>query len=148
MPSKQQLEDELSQLSIADERRFRRRLAKARSPKALAAIAADMMTARENVDKRAGSIPAITYPEQLPVSARKDDIADAIRDHQVVIIAGETGSGKTTLLHSRSGLTPIDCGDIFIGEHRITSKDAFSRRKRRRDAVTRPAPNGGSFFRR
>ena len=47
MPSKQQLEDELSQLSIADERRFRRRLAKARSPKALAAIAADMMTARE-----------------------------------------------------------------------------------------------------
>lgn len=38
----------------------------------------------------------ITYPAQLPVSARKDDIAAAIRDHQVVIVAGETGSGKTT----------------------------------------------------
>ena len=41
-------------------------------------------------------MPAITYPEELPVSQRKDDIAAAIRDHQVVIVAGETGSGKTT----------------------------------------------------
>ncbi|HTR93056.1 MAG TPA: ATP-dependent RNA helicase HrpA [Trebonia sp.] len=39
---------------------------------------------------------AIGYPEELPVSQRKDDIAAAIRDHQVVIVAGETGSGKTT----------------------------------------------------
>ena len=40
----------------------------------------------------------ITYPPELPVSQRKDDIAKAIRDHQVVIVAGETGSGKTTQL--------------------------------------------------
>ncbi|MCW2738372.1 ATP-dependent RNA helicase HrpA [Nocardioides sp.] len=40
----------------------------------------------------------ITYPPELPVSTRRDDIAAAIRDHQVVIIAGETGSGKTTQL--------------------------------------------------
>jgi ATP-dependent helicase HrpA len=40
----------------------------------------------------------ISYPAQLPVSARRDDIAAAIRDHQVVIVAGETGSGKTTQL--------------------------------------------------
>src|SRR5689334_19016884 len=40
---------------------------------------------------------SITYPD-LPVSARRDDIAAAIRDHQVVVIAGETGSGKTTQL--------------------------------------------------
>ena len=38
----------------------------------------------------------IAYPPQLPVSARKDELAEAIRDHQVVVIAGETGSGKTT----------------------------------------------------
>jgi ATP-dependent RNA helicase HrpA len=38
----------------------------------------------------------ITYPAELPVSQRKDEIAAAIRDHQVVVIAGETGSGKTT----------------------------------------------------
>ncbi|GAA4736810.1 ATP-dependent RNA helicase HrpA [Nocardioides endophyticus] len=40
----------------------------------------------------------ITYPPELPVSQRRDDIAEAIRDHQVVIVAGETGSGKTTQL--------------------------------------------------
>ncbi|MFC5728675.1 MULTISPECIES: ATP-dependent RNA helicase HrpA [Nocardioides] len=40
----------------------------------------------------------ITYPPDLPVSARREDIAAAIRDHQVVIVAGETGSGKTTQL--------------------------------------------------
>ena len=41
-------------------------------------------------------MPAITYPPELPVSQRKDDIARAIEENQVVIIAGETGSGKTT----------------------------------------------------
>ena len=40
----------------------------------------------------------ISYPEELPVSQRREDIAAAIRDHQVVIVAGETGSGKTTQL--------------------------------------------------
>jgi ATP-dependent helicase HrpA len=40
----------------------------------------------------------ISYPEELPVSQRRSDIAAAIRDHQVVIVAGETGSGKTTQL--------------------------------------------------
>nr|WP_068205268.1 ATP-dependent RNA helicase HrpA [Isoptericola dokdonensis] len=43
-------------------------------------------------------VPPIVYPEQLPVSARRAEIADAIREHQVVIVAGETGSGKTTQL--------------------------------------------------
>ena len=45
---------------------------------------------------RQAAMPAIAYPESLPVSARRDEIAAAIRDHQVVIVAGETGSGKTT----------------------------------------------------
>ncbi|MFD1050801.1 DEAD/DEAH box helicase, partial [Kibdelosporangium lantanae] len=44
------------------------------------------------------AVPRISYPEQLPVSQRKDEILAAIRDHQVVIVAGETGSGKTTQL--------------------------------------------------
>ncbi|WIB14927.1 ATP-dependent RNA helicase HrpA [Curtobacterium sp. MCPF17_050] len=42
--------------------------------------------------------PVITYPPELPVSQRRDDIAAAIRDNQVVIVAGATGSGKTTQL--------------------------------------------------
>jgi ATP-dependent helicase HrpA len=41
-------------------------------------------------------MPPITFPAELPVSRLKDEIAETIRDHQVVIIAGETGSGKTT----------------------------------------------------
>ena len=40
----------------------------------------------------------IEFPESLPVSARRQEIEDAIRDHQVVIVCGETGSGKTTQL--------------------------------------------------
>ena len=43
-------------------------------------------------------IPPIHYPESLPVSARRDEIARAIRDNPVVIVCGETGSGKTTQL--------------------------------------------------
>ena len=43
-------------------------------------------------------VPAIRYPDGLPIATRRDEIAAAIRDHQVVVIAGETGSGKTTQL--------------------------------------------------
>ncbi|MCW5664243.1 MAG: ATP-dependent RNA helicase HrpA [Piscinibacter sp.] len=43
-------------------------------------------------------MPPISFPEALPVSARRDEIAQAIREHQVVIVCGETGSGKTTQL--------------------------------------------------
>ena len=58
---------------------------------------------REQLEKAAArraavEVPPIVYPEQLPVSARREDIAAAIRDHQVVVVAGETGSGKTTQL--------------------------------------------------
>lgn len=43
-------------------------------------------------------VPPITYPESLPVSGRREEIARAIAAHQVVIVSGETGSGKTTQL--------------------------------------------------
>ena len=43
-------------------------------------------------------LPPITYPEELPVSARRDDIARALEANQVIIVSGETGSGKTTQL--------------------------------------------------
>ena len=46
----------------------------------------------------AAPIPPITYPESLPVSARRDEITRALQAHQVVIVCGETGSGKTTQL--------------------------------------------------
>ena len=50
----------------------------------------------ELIAKREAARPVITYPEQLPVSARREEIAAAIARNQVVIVAGETGSGKTT----------------------------------------------------
>ncbi|MBP6902655.1 MAG: ATP-dependent RNA helicase HrpA [Burkholderiaceae bacterium] len=48
--------------------------------------------------RQATPVPPISYPEALPVSARRDEIARALQDHQVVIVCGETGSGKTTQL--------------------------------------------------
>ena len=52
----------------------------------------------EQLATRAAAVPTIVYPEELPVSARREEIATAIAEHQVVIVAGETGSGKTTQL--------------------------------------------------
>ncbi|MGB8941775.1 MAG: ATP-dependent RNA helicase HrpA [Streptomyces sp.] len=93
----------LSELSLRDEHRIGRRLEGARrirKPEAraavLAEIEADVDKAAARMAERGSRLPKITYPEQLPVSQKKDDIAEAIRDHQVVIVAGETGSGKTT----------------------------------------------------
>ncbi|MFI1681386.1 ATP-dependent RNA helicase HrpA [Streptomyces sp. NPDC020607] len=93
----------LSELSLRDEHRIGRRLEGARrirKPEAraavLAEIAADVEKAEARMADRGSRLPVITYPEQLPVSQKKDEIAEAIRDHQVVIVAGETGSGKTT----------------------------------------------------
>ena len=63
---------------------------------ALSDISARIEQAEQRVERRRLAVPEITYPEELPVSQLKDDISAAIRDHQVVVIAGETGSGKTT----------------------------------------------------
>jgi ATP-dependent helicase HrpA len=62
------------------------------------------------VEARKSMVPAIHYPPDLPVAERREDIADAIRDHQVVIVAGETGSGKTTQL-------PKICLELGRGVH-------------------------------
>jgi ATP-dependent helicase HrpA len=50
------------------------------------------------VARRRAGMPQLRYPPALPVSQRRDEILAAIRDHQVVVVAGETGSGKTTQL--------------------------------------------------
>jgi ATP-dependent helicase HrpA len=57
----------------------------------LRAVATEARTERRRV-------PALHYPPELPVVERKDELLAAIRDHQVVVVAGETGSGKTTQL--------------------------------------------------
>ncbi|WP_327027580.1 ATP-dependent RNA helicase HrpA [Micromonospora sp. NBC_01740] len=100
-----ELHRRLRPLMFRDQRRLQRRLdgiRRLRDPQrresALDEIAADVARAEALLAGRRAAVPVVTYPAQLPVSERKDDIAAAIRDHQVVIVAGETGSGKTTQL--------------------------------------------------
>ncbi|HFI5305664.1 TPA: ATP-dependent RNA helicase HrpA [Serratia liquefaciens] len=99
------LSAQLGELMLRDQQRLQRRLQGARkikNPDAQSAVAAelesDITAALQKVQSRAASCPKVTYPENLPVSQKKQDILQAIRDHQVVIVAGETGSGKTTQL--------------------------------------------------
>jgi ATP-dependent helicase HrpA len=93
------LRTRLEPLTVRDRARLARRLQGRLDDGALAALERDLAAAEERLARRRAAVPArIVYPETLPVSARRDEIASAIRDHQVVVIAGETGSGKTTQL--------------------------------------------------
>jgi ATP-dependent helicase HrpA len=64
----------------------------------LDALAADIERSAAKRRARAEAKPAIRLDESLPIAARADEIVKLIREHQVVVIAGETGSGKTTQL--------------------------------------------------
>ncbi|WP_047869045.1 ATP-dependent RNA helicase HrpA [Nocardiopsis sp. RV163] len=104
-PAADTLRSRLRDLMPSDRHRLRRRidgLAKIGDERRRASVAAqisgDVDEALLRVNLRRESVPELSYPESLPVSSRRDDIAEAIRDHQVVIVAGETGSGKTTQL--------------------------------------------------
>ncbi|MEV2241614.1 ATP-dependent RNA helicase HrpA [Micromonospora sp. NPDC049891] len=112
-----ELQRRLSPLMFRDQRHLRRRLdglRKLRDPRrresVLAEIVAETAAAEVRLERRKAAVPKIVYPASLPVSERKDDIAAAIRDHQVVIVAGETGSGKTTQL-------PKICLELGRGVH-------------------------------
>src|SRR6478735_1696322 len=85
----------LPELMPHDRHRLQRRIDGARrirNPKAVEAIAAELTaeieTAALKVEARRAGVPRITYPENLPVSGRRDDIAKAISENQVVVIAG------------------------------------------------------------
>ena len=104
-PSLAELRSRLPGLAPRDRQRLGRRADSAAAlrdakprEQALARLNAEIEAAAARVEERRGAVPAIAYPPELPVSQRKAEIAAAIRDHQVVIVAGETGSGKTTQL--------------------------------------------------
>jgi ATP-dependent helicase HrpA len=69
-----------------------------KSSPSLASLEKKINTSLQKVEKRQHNMPAVTYPADLPLSAKVDDIKHAILENQVVIVAGETGSGKTTQL--------------------------------------------------
>ncbi|MEP7181037.1 MAG: ATP-dependent RNA helicase HrpA [Betaproteobacteria bacterium] len=93
---------QLGDAMIADAGPLARRIERARHTRAPDAewerLAAAVLRSVERRRDRAARRPAVTYPPELPVAQRAADIAAAIRDHQVVIVCGETGSGKTTQL--------------------------------------------------
>ncbi|WP_434926505.1 ATP-dependent RNA helicase HrpA [Shewanella sp. HL-SH2] len=76
--------------------------------KAIAELEARAIASVEKVQLRLQNRPKINYPDDLPISQKRDEIATAIATNQVVIVAGETGSGKTTQL-------PKICLDLGLG---------------------------------
>jgi ATP-dependent RNA helicase HrpA len=105
LPALADLRRTLPELMLHDQHRLARRIDRASGlrdqtarDKLLAELAKDIERAAQRVARRREAVPGISYPEELPVSQRRDDIAQAVKDHQVVIVAGETGSGKTTQL--------------------------------------------------
>ena len=105
LPALADLRRALPGLMLHDQHRLARRIDRAGSlrddgarDKAVTEVAADIARAMRRIATRRQAVPKISYPDELPVSQRRDDIAQAIETHQVVIVAGETGSGKTTQL--------------------------------------------------
>ncbi|MEJ5944155.1 ATP-dependent RNA helicase HrpA [Pseudokineococcus basanitobsidens] len=103
-PQSSALREALAEVGVADAQRLERRVDGAlrrpgpeRGP-ALTRLEPEVEAARARLAARRASVPAVSYPPELPVSGARDEIAAAIRDHQVVVVAGETGSGKTTQL--------------------------------------------------
>ena len=101
------IDNRLQNIMLKDANRLRRkagdiaaRLAQGKPcEQALGKWHKDFAASQQVCDARRQLLPtAIDYPEQLPVSGKRQDIAALIRDHQVVVLAGETGSGKTTQL--------------------------------------------------
>jgi ATP-dependent helicase HrpA len=95
----------LPELTQRDQQRLRRRADQAAAlpdeaarERAFGKLLAELERAESVVARRRAAVPVISYPPELPISQRKDEIAAALRDHQVIVVAGETGSGKTTQL--------------------------------------------------
>jgi ATP-dependent helicase HrpA len=80
------------------------------APGALDELRKRIDDSRARVQRRRELIPIPTFPGDLPVVQRKDEIARAIRENQVVVLCGETGSGKTTQL-------PKICLELGLGVH-------------------------------
>jgi ATP-dependent helicase HrpA len=90
----------LRELTLRDEQRLGRQAHRLRrgNKEGRARFEQQLAEAQARVARRRASVPEVSYPQQLPVAARRNDLLAAIGDHQVVVVAGETGSGKTTQL--------------------------------------------------
>ncbi|MCG3202846.1 MAG: hypothetical protein NFCOHLIN_02732 [Gammaproteobacteria bacterium] len=78
--------------------RLRQQRARPEDPPPAGEFEARLARARERLQRRAAMRPVPSFPEELPVCARREEIARVIDAHQVVVVCGETGSGKSTQL--------------------------------------------------
>jgi ATP-dependent helicase HrpA len=76
-----------------------------RRSQAYAEIASAIERSEARLRTRRSSVPALNYPPELPVTARREDIARAITEHQVIVLAGETGWARPRSCR-RSALRP------------------------------------------
>ena len=99
----------LTECKISDQFKFKRGLQRLKDHQneALAALEIAIIESADEVLKKQNLDITLTYPD-LPISNRREEIAKAINDNQVIVLAGETGSGKTTQL-------PKICLDLGLG---------------------------------
>lgn len=105
-PSIPAIEKTIDQCMLVDRHPIRRKLQQAKrlikekksADSLLQGVVKKIQSSSQKYQQRLTNLPKPDYPEALPVSARKDEIAKAIAENQVVIVCGETGSGKTTQL--------------------------------------------------
>jgi len=98
------LRSRIDRLPRAERRRLHRRLTGAervpepgRRTTSIAKVEVSITAIEERLATRRAAVPSkVSYPEELPITAWREEILEAIQDHQVVIVAGETGSGKST----------------------------------------------------
>ncbi len=111
LPTSQQIETTLALCMLADRFALRRKLRDvadlqklanenpmSKAQRLLGEIAQKINKSQEKYQQRLANLPKPEYPLELPVSSRRDEISEAIKKNQVVIVCGETGSGKTTQL--------------------------------------------------
>ncbi len=98
LPAPGELKARIEQAMLADRRRLLHRLRRRPRGQALARLEADIAASVARREQRAAQRPRPCFSADLPVIASRERIAEAIEQHQVVIVCGETGSGKTTQL--------------------------------------------------
>jgi ATP-dependent RNA helicase HrpA len=108
-PNLKDLDARIDRCMLSDRRPLRRRLVQLGEQfkqddlswgfaDAIARLEQAIQSSIQQLERRAQTLPQAAFPEELPISARRDEIARALNEHQVVIVCGETGSGKSTQL--------------------------------------------------
>ena len=155
MTTVDELRASIRRLPANQQTRFSKRLAgmrrveePARRARILAKIAADVEAVQRRRELRAASIPdRLVYPD-LPITARRDELLETIRDNQVVIVAGETGSGKSTVtdlvarFYQNAGELETLYGLLIVKNGYLIAEDYFNGSSAGENLNSHSATNG------